>query len=135
MGAARSAVPRTGLGLARSAAGARGGGTPRCHAAAPGGPRRPAPRLPRVVPPLRSLPGAARRAAGGPGGPRDRSERGNGGAIPGAARLVHAGALRMAAAVPRLVGLKTVVPSANQRSRTVTWSQVTSQFYSSHFSH
>ena len=99
--AVRPAVGPTGPGLERPAAGARGGGTPRCPAAAPGGPIRPEPRLLHAVPPLRSLPGAARRAAAGPGGPRDRAERGGGGARPGEARVVHAGALRMAAAVPR----------------------------------
>ena len=75
--------------LERSAAGARGGGTARCHAAAPGGRTRPVARLPCVAAPLLALPGAARRAAAGPGGPRDRAARGG-----SAARLLHAGCSR-----------------------------------------
>ena len=58
-------------------------------------------RLQYVVAPLRSLPGAAGGAAAGPGGPRDRAARAGGKAITGEAPVVHAGALRMAAAVPR----------------------------------
>ena len=87
--AGEPAVLRRGPGLERSAAGARGGGTPRCHAAPPGGPRRAGPRLRCVAPPLPELPGAARRAAAGPGGPPHRAERGGGAAIPGEVRLLR----------------------------------------------
>ena len=88
-------------GLHRSAAGARGGGTPRCHAAVFGGEMGPVLGLRCAVLALPSLPGAARHAAAGPGGPRDRAARGDGGSNPGGARLLHEGALRLAGAVPR----------------------------------
>ncbi len=84
------------------AAGARGRGGARSPAAPRGRPTRPGMRLPSVAWPLREVPGAACCAAAGPVRRGDGAESGGGEFTPGAGRLVHEGALQMAAAVPRL---------------------------------
>ena len=92
------------LQLERPAAGARGRGGAPGPAAAPGRRIRPAQRLRCVAFALPRVPGAARRAAAGPVRVGDGAESGGGGANPGGVQLVHTGALRLAAAVPRLLG-------------------------------
>ena len=103
-------------------------------------------RLLRVAQPLPELPGAARRAAAGPGGPRDGAARGGSGSTPGERRPVHAGA-RLAAAVPRRMrdghrlrgwdGKGHACQSANRKSPKVVTSQINSislNFYNYHVS-
>ena len=117
-------------GSAAGAGGARAAGSP---AAAPGGLQRPALGLPRVALALPEVRRTPRHAPTRPVGLCDGARRGGGAARPGEGRLVHQGALCLAAAaVPRLAG---TVPLRGGTRRSGCAHMVASQFYSSHFCH
>ena len=121
------------LGSDGSAAGAHGARAAGSPAAAPGRRPRPGLRLLGVVLPLREIPRTPRHAAARPVGLCHGARRGEGGARPGAERLLHKGALPVAAAaVPRLAG---TVPLRGGTRRSGCAHMVTSQFHNSRFSH